>query len=110
MPGMMGEPNRVADAIAQVAERLSEIPESKQFAMRKGFTLTARELPIFQEWKAIAQSHGLLTLDEAMSVYVALGDIGAQRDIYGWPIDTSLAQRTVVLKLMTEIGPVVMAR
>lgn len=110
MPGMMGEPNRVADAIEAVAARLSDIPESRQFAMRKGFTISADELRIFQQWKSLAQSEGLLTLDEALTVYAALGEEYTVRDVYGWPIDVSLAQRTVVLKLMTEIGPAVMAR
>jgi hypothetical protein len=110
MPGWMGEPNRVADAITDVASRLEDIPETRQFAMRKGFTMDSTELAVFQQWKSLAQAEGLLTLDEAMTIYTALGDLDAVRDIYGWPIDTSLAQRTVVLKLMTEIGPAVMSR
>jgi hypothetical protein len=105
-----GESNRILDAVVAMRERFVDLPESRVTAARRMATLSQRDLGVFQEWKSLAQAEGLLTLDESLSVYAALGEAGETRDAEGWPIDTDTAQRIVVFKLMQELGTYFIAR
>lgn len=54
----------------------------------------------FQELKSHAQMQGILTLDEAMTVYSILGEFPTKD---GWASGASLAQKITVSQLMGEL-------
>lgn len=56
----------------------------------------------FQNTQSKAFACGILTLDEAQTVYASLGEVGSQ-DNGGWADGTDLATKVTVTKLMGEL-------
>ena len=59
------------------------------------------EFAVFQDVKSRAQLHGLITTEEALTVYHALG--GAPGSNGGWAPDTDLAMKVTVTGLIKQI-------
>lgn len=102
-----GEENRIATAIRAMRDKLVDVPQTRQDQLKRLNAVSMDEVDIFQNWKAIAQSAGIITLDEALTIYAALGEVGEARDNLGWPVDTDLAQRAVVMLFMHKVGTVI---
>jgi len=100
---IFGERNRLLEARERIALRLDDMPETARRKVREKASLSTDELFVYQGWKSRAQLEGLLTLDEAMTVYTWLGEDEA-RDELGWPTDTDLAARVATTTLMLELG------
>lgn len=100
---IFGERNRLLEARERIAQRLEDMPETARRKVRESASLSVDELFVYQAWKSRAQLEGLLTLDEAMTVYTWLGEDEA-RDELGWPVDTDLPARVATTTLMLELG------
>ena len=67
-------------------------------------TLAPGEGPVYQDLQARAHAAGILTMDEAQTIYHALGGEGAH-----WTEDTEPALRVVVTKTLAELAPLAVA-
>lgn len=66
--------------------------------------ISLMELVRYQEAKSIAQLKGLLTVDEAVTVYNALGrESGGSADNGGWGDGVTLAMKITITTLMMQI-------
>lgn len=89
--------NRIVAAIERLRPALKLLSAEKREAVSKTATLEAGEHFHFQEVKSLAQIQGTLTLEEATTLYAALG--GAASTFNRQPLET----RIVVIQTMTEI-------
>jgi len=93
----------MANRILAAAERYRELLEGKSEAELAAFQqttdLTPGEGPIYQKWQSHAHASGILTLDEATTIYRALGGEAAE-----WDPAVSLALRLAVTQTMAELG------
>lgn len=97
--------NRIQDAINQLATRIDSMD---------GVGLTGRplsemntdlafdEFVAFQDIKSTAQASGLLTVDEALTIYAALGG-EAYSGGDGWPDGTGIATKVIVNQVCAEM-------
>ncbi len=94
--------NRIAEAIRGMREALQSTPAAKQETVKRKLDLTLAEFCKYQDEQAMAHAGGKITLEEAQTVYVALGGETFGSD-GGWPRETDLATRIVVTKLVHEL-------
>lgn len=94
---------RIRTAIATVEEVIADYSTERQDAMARRLSLGLDELSYWQQLKSVAMMDGRLDQVTAMWLYRKLGDAGALRDEYGWPVETTLAERVIVTKLMAEL-------
>lgn len=66
-------------------------------AFEKTLDLSLEEFVAFQNIKSRAQVLGKINLDEAMTIYAALGEGG------NWAADTDLATKLIVTQIMEEL-------
>lgn len=101
--------NRIETSIATHSERIAGLngvglngkPLSE---VEEELTLRFEEFVAFQNEQARAHAGGLITSDEAMTVYRLLGgESHAGDENYGWPKGVTLAQKMVVTNLMGEL-------
>lgn len=98
--------NRIVDAIVALHKRLDvrlgsaqDIPEERALQERldREMDIDAEEYSVFQERKSLAQASGVLTVDEATSIYAILGsgpaDFNAQ----------TLARKVIVTQTVKEL-------
>jgi hypothetical protein len=69
--------------------------------VERGLDNTFAEVVAYQELKSWAQVSGLISTDEAMTVYVALG--GDVPGPNGWSPESDLATKTVITSFMGEL-------
>lgn len=94
--------NRIATAIANIAPRIDALEPAKRDHLEASMDVEAFEHFAYQEEQARAHASGKLTADEAMIVYVALGENGSSAN-GGWAKDTDLATKVIVTQLMSEL-------
>lgn len=66
--------NRITDAIANMTHRLKTISAAKRKRLDAGLTLDAGEIFGWQECQARAHAEGVLSADEAQTIYHAIRD------------------------------------
>lgn len=102
-------PNRVERGIAALQTKIDELdgvglngrPLSE---VEDECTLTFQEFVAFQNQQAIAHASGILSTDEASTVYRLLGgECHADNGNGGWPTGVTLAQKMTVNQLMGEL-------
>ena len=70
-------------------------------ALREGMDLSLTEVFAWQEVKGIAQLKGVISVDEAMTIWTAIGGDGGG----GWTADVSLALRVSITSIMGQLLP-----
>lgn len=100
---MTSQSTRIRTAIAQVEEVISEYSTERQDALAERLDLSLEELSFYQQRKSVAMMDGTLDQATARWLYAKLGDAGEARDETGWPLDTTLAERVIVTKVMAEL-------
>jgi hypothetical protein len=68
-------------------------------ALDRSLDLDILEVVAWQEAKSLAQMKGILSVEEALTVYTAIGEDG------GWAQDTSLALKVTITTLMGQLLP-----
>ena len=91
--------NRVAIAIERARPLLAEKTEEERTALHAALALDFQEHFEFQEMQARAHVTEQLTVDEALIIYAALGEVGSPSN-GGWAAETDLATKVVVTQLM----------
>ena len=97
--------NRIADLIGRYETRIAKLngigldgrPLDR---MHDEMKLAPDEFVQYQNLQAQAHAEGVLTTDEAQTVYIALGGEVFNPD---WPDGTSLATKTAITQLMGEL-------
>ena len=97
--------NRIADLIGRYETRIAKLngiglngrPLDQMHGEMK---LALDEFVQYQNLQAQAHAQGILTTDEAQTVYIALGGESFNPD---WPDGTSLATKTAITQLMGEL-------
>lgn len=92
--------NRILRAIAAVQETIEGADPDRVRSLEEKLTLSVTEFCEYQKTQAEAAAAGVLSTEEALTIYNALG-----REHYagGWPEDMSLAVRVVVVKTIHEL-------
>lgn len=88
--------NRIATAIALMEPRIESMDADKRARLTEHTAITFEEGFVYQETKSWAQAAGLITHDEAITVYAAF--TGTR-----WADGTSLATKIAITKLMEEL-------
>lgn len=106
----MSERNRIAKAIENLREQIATglkpdgTPMGDLEKLDASLAIDIGELFAFQEAKSRAQVMGVLTVDEAMTIYAALGgEFGGVDSNGGWDSSADLATKVVVTQLMGEL-------
>lgn len=99
---MIDTGNRVLAAVARTEAQLKGLTPEALARVAATAELTAAEHFVFQEMKGEAQMRGWLSLDEALTVYQALGVVPSPTNGY-WAADTDLATKLVVTQTMAEL-------
>jgi len=106
MPTLVG--NRVLDMIEKRRRQLGSglKPDGTPITadiveFEQSMAIDLMEFVAFQNIKSRAQLRGILTLDEAMTVYAALGEGWGSNG--GWAASTDLATKVVITQLMGEL-------
>lgn len=94
--------NRIQGIHEIITETLAKAGPGQLEKLEKTLTLSCEEHFAYQEAKSLAQASGKLTLDEAMTVYTALGANHA-RTKTGWPRGTDLAMKVAITKLIADL-------
>jgi ABC-type uncharacterized transport system YnjBCD substrate-binding protein len=66
--------NRITDAIATMTHRLKTVSDAKRKRLDAGLTLDAGEIFGWQECQARAHAEGVLSTDEAQTIFNAIRD------------------------------------
>lgn len=94
--------NRVAQHVASIRERVAALEPEAAAKLDAEMAVDFGEHFAYQEAQARAHVSGQLTSDEAMIVYVALGEVGSSAN-GGWAKDTDTATKVTVTMLMGEL-------
>lgn len=94
--------NRVSAHIAMIQQRVDGLAPDARTKLDTDMDIEPTEHFAFQEEQARAHAMGKLAPDEAMIVYVALGEIQYSGN-GGWAKGTSLATKVSVTLLMGEL-------
>jgi hypothetical protein len=94
--------NRVELAITKIAAQIALAKGLRKdlTSCEKAATINHEELVVFQDAQSKAHAAGILTLEEAQTVYITLGETPEHFNAQ------SLASRIAVQKLMSELLPV----
>lgn len=96
---LFGEENRIATAIESTREHLAGVAPEQLVHAEETATIDVAMLAWLQENKGQMQLDGTLTLDEALTVYAAIGEL-PNPDNGGWAEGTDLATKIVILHLV----------
>ena len=94
---LMGQKNRVAQAIANMGERVKTLDTEKSASLHKSLNMSFDEFCRFQEYKSLAFANGKLTQDEAQLIYIYLGNNPEHFN------NQSLAVKVVLTKAFAEL-------
>lgn len=95
---------RLREAIARGEKVDGSGPIGDLDALDRSLAVDFSEHAAYQDCQAWAHATGLLTTDEALTVYHALGEVGSP-DNGGWAASADVALKTTVTALMGEILP-----
>mgnify|MGYP001442229295 CR=1 FL=1 len=90
--------NRITDLIQTLNGRVEALPQEKQEDLAKTAVFDFEEFVSLQNLKSAAQMSGLLSLDEAQTVYMLLGEGGPDK-VNKAPVGT----RCALLQLLKEL-------
>jgi hypothetical protein len=93
---------RAALASGQKADGSGPIDPASLPDLERTLAIEPFEHVAFQNAQAYAHAQGLLTVDEAMTVYTALGEYGSIEN-GGWAAGTDLATKVTITNLMGEL-------
>lgn len=99
---MFGEQNRIMDAITDMDQRIAKLDASELANLEANATLDFDEWYATGDWATRASMAGIVTIDEAMTLYAIHGEAP------GTFASATLAQRVTFMRTMVEIGPRVM--
>lgn len=99
---MYGEVNRVMDAIQDMDRRIAGLDAEKRASLEDRATLDFDEWFTMGDWATRAQMAGIITIDEAMTLYAIHGEAPGTFE------GSTLAERVTYMRTMVEIGPRVM--
>lgn len=94
--------NRVAAAIGDLRERVAALGEVAAADLNAEMAVTSGEHFAYQTQQSRAAAGGRLNVDESLTVYVALGEVGSAAN-GGWAASTDLATKVAVTMLMGEL-------
>lgn len=94
--------NRLATHIDNLRPRIEALDPEARKSLDVSMNVEFSEHFAYQEEQARAHVSGILTAEEAMIVYRALGEVGSARN-GGWASDTDLATKVSVTLLMGEL-------
>jgi hypothetical protein len=95
--------NRITTMVSKVQDLLDRTSEERRAAVESRLALQFDEHFVMQQNQAEACASGLLTTEEALIVYGALGKTFSRDDNGGWAAGTGLATKVVVTQLMSEL-------
>lgn len=96
------ESNRVSRAIDNLRAKTPTIDADALAKLDSAMAIDSGEHFAFQEAQAHAHASGVLTTDEALIVYNALGEVGSDAN-GGWAAGTDLETKVVVTKLVGDL-------
>jgi len=99
---MFGETNRIADAIADAQTRIDALDPTTRAKIDGAASLDFDEWFAMGDWATRAQMAGIVTIDEAMSLYAIHGEMPSTFE------ESTIAERVTYMRLMTEIAPAIM--
>jgi len=94
--------NRIAAAVERVSTKLADLDAAKVSKLDAEMAVTFEEHYAFQNAQARAHVEQRLTTDEAQVIYIALGEVGSQKN-GGWADGTSTATKVAVTLAMGEL-------
>ena len=94
--------NRLALAITSVQARVDALDAAKRDALDASMAIDAMEHFAYQEAQAHAHASGILTVDEALLIYNALGEIMSS-DNGGWQPHVDTATKCIVTQVIGEL-------
>ena len=94
--------NRIEAAIERTMPKVWALDEAKKAALEKNCAITFEEHFAYQNAQARAHAMGILTLEEAQVVYVALGEVGSEAN-GGWAQGTDTTTNVVVTRMIGEL-------
>lgn len=94
--------NRIQAAIEGVRPKVAGLPEDKRQSLDEGMALTFSEHFQFQQKQAEAHASGLLSPDEALVIYSALGESMSEAN-GGWQEHADTATKVIVTKVIGEL-------
>jgi hypothetical protein len=94
--------NRLAKHINSIRPKVDALDPEARVKFEADMAVEPGEHFAYQEAQARAHASGLLTTDEAMIVYRALGEVGSASN-GGWAADTDLPTKVSVTLLMGEL-------
>lgn len=98
----MNTANRVAVAIDLTRPYVDSLSRVEREAPTTTTAVDFGQRFIYQQAQARAHASGNLTPEEAMAVYVALGEVGSDAN-GGWATETDLATKVVVTTLVHRL-------
>ena len=78
------------------------ISEAEYQRMENATRLDFTEHAAYQDTQSWAYSSGLISIDEAQTIYMALGEVGDETN-GGWAPHTDLATKIIVTKITQEV-------
>jgi len=94
--------NRMLDAIKRVEEQLKEVPDDRKIALGKKLSdITFEELVTYQNIQSTSHACGVITLDEAQTLYELLGKEVPTPEKFG---SLPLAEKIVVTQMIGELA------
>lgn len=94
--------NRVLDAIEKARVTLSTVEPAKLATAEAALAIDVLELAAMQDAKSRAQVMGLINVDEAMTIYTALGEAPSPGN-GGWAPGTDVATKYVVTSFIKAL-------
>ena len=92
--------NRIESYAATVRAKLANLDDD--VVQRLDTDISHMERAAYQNRQAMAFAQGVLTQDEAATVYRAIGEVGTSAN-GGWPASTDTAMKVAVTKLIGEL-------
>lgn len=94
--------NRLASHIQSIRPKVDALATEARAKLDADMAVTFAEHFAYQEQQARAHAMGLLSADEAMIVYTALGEVSSEKN-GGWAADTDLPTKVSVTLLVGEL-------
>lgn len=94
--------NRILVYSEVIQDKLDKLSPDKIAALEESMALTFKEHYAYQNKQAEAHVMGKISLDEAQTMYMALGEVGNAANGY-WAKGTSLALKVTITKLIGEL-------
>lgn len=94
--------NRIAAAVAKAQTKLDTLEPAAVAELDSTLAVEFDEHFAFQRAQSHAHAAGIITADEAMIVYRALGELGSSKN-GGWAAGTTTATKVAVTMAMGEL-------